>query len=259
MCLLLVAHNCCAGYRLVVAANRDEFHARPTAPAAFWDDADDILGGRDLEAMGTWLACDRRGRFATITNVRSLHGPQAGRRSRGLIVTDFLHGDDRAPVFTRAMADSGEHYDGFNVLAYDGADLSWYSNQVGDATTLQEGIYTLSNAALDTAWTKSERLRAGFAATFSPPLHDPVETLLALLRDGDELANAMRAGGSGAQSAADLQSAIFISGEQYGTRCSTVLLIDDNNHLTFHERRYDAATRICGDTRHEFEVTLPAA
>lgn len=256
MCLLLVAHDCCPGYRLVVAANRDEFHARPTAPAAYWDDLPTLFGGRDLEAGGSWLACDTRGRFATLTNVR---GNRAGHgsRSRGLIARDFLAGSADAATFTTHLASDGDAYDGFNLLAYDGATLCWYSNQAPAPRRLERGLYTLSNAQLDTAWPKTERLRAGFGELIGNGHEDIVERLLALLRDqhlphDDELPRT----GVGLAMERVLAS-IFIRGSSYGTRCSTVLLIDQDERLTFHERRYDANGAASGDTRIEFD--LPGA
>ncbi|MEX2479590.1 MAG: NRDE family protein [Gammaproteobacteria bacterium] len=254
MCLLLVAHDCCPGYRLVLAANRDEFHARPTAPAAAWHDRPEVIGGRDLEAGGTWLAVDTQGRFATITNVRAAHGRRLARRSRGLIVSDFLSGQHSAQDFTTRLADSGDDYDGFNVLTYDRRSLCWYSNQAPAARTLEPGIYTLSNALLDTVWPKTARLRAGFGRILGAQPDDIVENLLGLLRDAhlpddDELPE------TGVGRAMErILASIFIVGESYGTRCSTVLLIDLDGRLTFHERRYDASGLASGDSRIEFEL-----
>ncbi|MCB1747485.1 MAG: NRDE family protein [Gammaproteobacteria bacterium] len=278
MCLLLVAHDCCPGYRLLVAANRDEFHDRPTAAAEWWADRPDILGGRDLEAGGTWLALDRHGRFATITNVRA--GRIApGQRSRGLIVNDFLAGDDGADAFTATLARDGAAYAGFNVLAYDGDSLSWYSNAAGAPRTLERGIYTLSNAQLDTAWPKTERLRAGFGRMLAEVSHatpaasagvgadrgpgaapdDIVATLLDLLRD-DVAAHDHALPDTGIGLAMErVLSSIFIRGPHYGTRCSTVILIDEHGQLTYHERRYDRDAAIAGDTRISFELPGPAA
>jgi len=259
MCLLLVAHDCCPGYRLVLAANRDEFHARPTAPAAYWDDAPHIFGGRDLEAGGTWLAADAHGRFATITNVRSGGARGGGRRSRGLIVRDFLDGDADATSFLDKLSPTAGDYDGFNVIAYDGATLGWYSNQVVRPRRLERGIYTLSNALLDTAWPKTERLREGFGAIIGARPDDIVETLLALLRD-QHLPHDKALPHTGVGLAMErLLASIFIRGEHYGTRCSSVLTIDVDGHLTFHERRYDQAGAACGDTRIAFELDPTSA
>ena len=254
VCLLLVAHDCCPGYRLVVAANRDEFHARPTAPADYWEDLPTLFGGRDLEAGGSWLVCDTHGRFATLTNVRGNRARRHGVRSRGLIARDFLTTGADAAAFTAQLARDGDAYDGFNLLAYDGTALCWYSNQAPAPRLLERGVYTLSNAQLDTAWPKTERLRAGFGEIIGTRHEDIVERLLALLRDqhlphDDELPRT----GVGLAMERVLAS-IFIRGASYGTRCSTVVLIDQDDRLTFHERRYDVNGAASGDTRIEIEL-----
>jgi len=259
MCLLLVAHDCCPGYRLVLAANRDEFHTRPTAPAARWEDFPDIIGGRDLEAGGTWLAIDTRGRFATLTNVRSPQGPQRGRRSRGLIVSDFLRGDRTAGVYADDLASVGADYDGFNVLVYDPGALHWYSNQAHVPRVLGPGIYTLSNALLDTVWPKTERLRAGFGHLLGTQPDDIVENLLDLLRDQHLPDDGVLPETGVGLAMERILASIFIRGDAYGTRCSTVVLIDQDDRVTFHERRYRSDATVSGDTRLEFElpVTTP--
>jgi uncharacterized protein with NRDE domain len=258
MCLLLVAHGCCPGYRLVLAANRDEFHARPTAPAAAWDEYPAIIGGRDLEAGGTWLAIDTRGRFATLTNVRSSRGPQRGRRSRGLIVSDFLRSEWAAGAYVDDLARVGADYDGFNVLAYDRDTLYWYSNQADVPRALGPGIYTLSNALLDTVWPKTARLRSGFGHLLGTQPDDIVETLLGLLRD-QHLPDDGTLPETGVGLAMErVLASIFIRGEAYGTRCSTVVLIDQDDRVTFHERRYRSDAAVSGDTRLEFELPVTA-
>ncbi|MEQ8231479.1 MAG: NRDE family protein [Gammaproteobacteria bacterium] len=258
MCLLLVAHDCCPGYRLVVAANRDEFHDRPTAAAAPWEDHPQIIGGRDLEAGGSWLALDRRGRFATITNVRA-GIPAGGARSRGLIVNDFLDGEAGARDYAAQLARDAAAYAGFNVLLHDGAELCWYSNAADHGPRgLARGIYTLSNALLDTAWPKTERLRAGFGSVVgATDREEMIGHLLELLRDEARPPDGALPDTGIGHAMERVLSSIFIAGSGYGTRCSTVVLIDEQGSLTFHERRYDARARVSGDTRLAFE--LPAA
>ena len=248
MCLLLIAHQTCPGYPLVVAANRDEFHNRPAHAADFWSDYPHILGGRDAQANGTWLAIDKQGRLATITNIS--RGLDVGNTppSRGLIVSDFLNGDTAANHFVTELADVGHLYQGFNVIARDHENLCWYSNDVQRPETLQPGIYTLSNASLHTAWPKTEALREGFArAKFRDP-EDAIESLLDILHPHDDKTVAT----------SDLHASIFINGNQYGTRCSTVVLIDDSGSATFHERRFDSSGGITGESRFTFELQAPA-
>ncbi|MBX9604702.1 MAG: NRDE family protein [Gammaproteobacteria bacterium] len=259
MCLLLIAHRAVPGYRLVVAANRDEFHGRPTAPADAWEDHPHIVGGRDLEGGGTWLALHRDGRFATVTNVRAGHAVRRGPRSRGLIVTDFLLGAGAAPDYAAELAPVARDYDGFNLLAWDGDALSWVSNQGNGPRTLARGVYTLSNALLDTPWPKTERLRRAFDRVMRDVPADPVPSLLAILRDNapaddDELPDT----GIG-QARERWLSSIFIEGETYGTRCSTVLTVADDGRVRFHERRYDARAQVQGDSRHDLTFATGTA
>lgn len=254
MCLLLAAHRAYAGYRLIVAANRDETHARPTAAAQHWQDQPRILAGRDLEGGGTWLGLNVAGRFATITNVRSGHALRSGPRSRGLLVSDFLLAHDDAPTYAAQLMPQAHAYDGFNLLVWDGDALCWLSNQAAAPRTLNAGLYTLSNAQLDTAWPKTERLRQAFVRVMDAAADDPVPDLLEVLRDkmradDDQLPDT----GIGRERERWLSS-IFIEGEGYGTRCSSVLTIRDDGHVRFHERRYGADTHISGESRYAFEL-----
>ncbi len=256
MCLLLVAHDCDPDYRLVVVANRDEFHARPTAAAAAWDDLHGVVAGRDLESGGTWLGVNVNGRFATVTNVRSGNRVRRGPRSRGLIVSDFLHAATSAARFNAELATTARDYDGFNLLAYDGTDLNWYSNQASTPHALEPGIYTLSNAALDTPWPKTERLRAGFKHvmardTVAAP-DDLSLALLTVLRDAAPADDSDLPDTGVGRELERVLSSIFIDGTTYGTRCSSVVLITRDGQVRFHERRYDATGAVSGDSVHEF-------
>ena len=259
MCLLLVAHDCHPGYRLIVAANRDEYHTRPTAPAEHWHDHPEILAGRDLESGGTWFGVHESGRFAAVTNVRSGGAVRSGARSRGLIVTDFLQSDIETPDFTASLALQGVDYNGFNLIAKDGDHLCWYSNQAEQPHALDAGVYTLSNAQLDTRWPKTERLRKSFAAVAQTSDGDLIPEILDLLRDArpapdDDLPDT---GVSHAMESA--LSSIFIEGAHYGTRCSTVLTIDNDNKLKFSERRYDANAICTGTSHFAFELNRTTA
>lgn len=258
MCLLLIAARSCPGYRLVVAANRDEFHCRPSAAAAYWNDQRGVLAGRDLESLGTWLGIEERGRFATVTNVRYRATGRA-ERSRGLLVSDFLTSQVSAADYLLNVAEHGDQYDGFNLLVDDGRQLCWYSNQGQSPQSLTAGVYTLSNASLDTRWPKTDRLRSGFADIIAEGQADPSHHLLELLRDSrrsDADESPSVDVGDGVE---DVLSSIFIEGAAYGTRCSTVVLIDERERVTFHERRFDAHADLSGENRFEFELAGVAA
>ena len=147
MCLILLAWQVSAP-PLVVAANRDEFHARPAAPAAFWEDRPAILAGRDLEARGTWMGISRGGRFAAVTNYRGPREPRAA-ESRGALVTGFLESESTPEAYFGALLPKAGSYSGFNLLACDGRELWWMSNRNGEPRRLGPGIYGLANALLD--------------------------------------------------------------------------------------------------------------
>jgi uncharacterized protein with NRDE domain len=192
MCLILAAWKS-AGHPLVVAANRDEFHARAAAPAAFWDDRPSILAGRDLEARGTWMGVSRSGRFAAVTNYRGAREPRAA-ESRGALVTRFLEDGQAAADYVRLLATRSSEYSGFNLLASDGEDLWWLSNRGGEPHRLAPGVYGLANALLDSPDVEPRKRR------FTEALESgaAVEPLFRVLAEGR------------------------IVDPAYGTRCSTV-------------------------------------
>lgn len=224
MCLIAVAWQAHPDYPLIVLANRDEFHARPAAPARFWTEAPQVLAGRDLSAGGTWLGVTRQGRFAALTNVREPGMPPGG-RSRGLIVSAYLLGEEPAEAYTTRVTAEGGDYSGFNLLASDGDSLWWTSNRGAGPRRLDPGVYLLSNHLLDTPWPKVELLRAGFMAQLSQP--DP-EALLALLQDEREAADIDLPDTGVGLVMERLLSAPFIRSPQYGTRASTVVMAGED-------------------------------
>jgi uncharacterized protein with NRDE domain len=193
MCLILLAWRATQEHPLVVAANRDEFHARPAAPAAFWDDEPNVLAGRDLEARGTWMGISRDGRFAAVTNYRGAREPRAA-ESRGNLVSRFLGGTQKPHDYVRALAGKASSYSGFNLLVSDGTDLCWMSNRDGAPRRLEPGIYGLGNALLDSA--DVEPRKQSFAQRISSGV--AVEPLFSVLGEAR------------------------IVDPVYGTRCSTV-------------------------------------
>lgn len=253
MCLLLVALDTHPDYALVVAANRDEFHERPADPADFWADAPAILGGRDLEGMGTWLAVNRRGAFAAITNVR-VPGGALGTRSRGLIISDFL-ADRRPPSrFVADLAANGSTYSGFNIIASQGTDLAWYSNFVEEHRTLGAGVYGLSNHLLDTPWPKVRRLKHAFDKLDVMPESELVGALFDALAS-EQSAPDPELPSTGLDLAYErILSPIFINGDHYGTRCSTIVLVDRDRQLTFIERRFGPHKAFLGERTFRFEI-----
>ncbi|PKO86610.1 MAG: hypothetical protein CVU18_14125 [Betaproteobacteria bacterium HGW-Betaproteobacteria-12] len=233
MCLIVVGWRVHADYPLVVAANRDEFYARPTADAAPWPDAPAVFGGLDLEAGGTWLGLRGDGRFAAVTNVRE-PGMAMGARSRGTLTRDFLLGHDAAIDYAQGL--DGSLYSGFNLLLSDGDDLIYCSNRDGAPRRLAPGIYGLSNHRLDSPWPKLVTARQRFAAAL-PALPDE-SALFALLAD-----DAIVADDSLPQTGVPLEwerllSAIFVKSENYGTRASTVAWQGRDGTAYLHEQRF---------------------
>src|SRR4051812_34865224 len=148
MCLIVLAWRAHPRFPLVVAANRDEFHSRKAAPAAFWRDQPDILAGRDLQAMGTWMGVSRSGRFAAVTNYRGAREPSAA-ESRGALVTGFLANGALPAAYVADVARRGASFSGFNLLASDRNELWWMSNRDGAPRRLEPGYYALGNLLLD--------------------------------------------------------------------------------------------------------------
>jgi uncharacterized protein with NRDE domain len=238
MCLVLIAFDCHPQYSLIVAANRDEFYDRPTAPAAFWADDAPVLGGRDLKAGGTWLAVDRRGRLAAVTNYRQGQREEAAPRSRGHLVSDFLRG--KAPLaeyLDRVHREAGL-YSGFNLLVGEPGGLSYYSNREGSIRSLEPGIYGLSNHLLDTPWPKVAATKSTFSALLSHNPSDLMAGLFALLADRTRARDEqLPSTGIGTEWERLLSSA-FIASEQYGTRSSTVVLVGRHDNIVFVERSF---------------------
>jgi uncharacterized protein with NRDE domain len=221
MCLILVAWRQHAQYPLVVAANRDEFHARPAARAGFWKDHPEILAGRDLEAKGTWMGVSRSGRFAAVTNYRGGKDVNA-KESRGALVTRYLL--DSSNAFMEEAEKTKHGFSGFNLLVSDRNELWWLSNRDGGSRRLEPGFYALGNLLLDTpevAEVKSRFERTALAI-------EPQFALLATAK---------------------------IVAPEYGTRCSTVLLARRDGGLQYAERAFDPSGADGSTMRYE----LPGA
>ncbi len=254
MCILLAAWRDHPQYDLVVAANRDEFHARPAAPAAAWTDAPHLVAGRDLEAGGTWLGVGHGGRFAAVTNVHR-PGQPVGQRSRGMLAAEFLRQRQSAARYGTSLVADALHYAGVNMMFADRHALRAWSNQDNRVRDLAPGVYGLSNAALDVEWPKVTRLKAAYRQQRDLAGDALIDALLATLRD-ERSARDEELPDTGVDLAMErVLAPIFIRGSGYGTRCSSVVLRETSGRLLFVERRYDARGHACGDSRHELEQT----
>jgi uncharacterized protein with NRDE domain len=255
MCLAIVALDTHPRYALVVAANRDEYHARPAEPARWWrvDDNGEVLAGRDLEAGGTWLGVTRRGRWAFVTNVREPGRFDPAAPSRGKLVTRVLADPrDFTSAFNAALAD-GARYNGFNLLAGEIADGAWGSNRADETRSMTRGVHGISNARLDTPWPKLERTRAGVREWASAG-SDDVELLFTLLADRLRPPDEALPSTGISLDYERLLSSAFITSERYGTRCSTVLAISRDGDALFIERAFDARGANTGEVEHRFKV-----
>ena len=223
MCLIVLAWRVHPDLPLMVAANRDEFHARPAARAAFWKDHPSILAGRDLEAGGSWMGVSRSGRFAAVTNYRGGRDASA-MESRGALVTGFLSTDLSSKAFIEKTEKTKNGYSGFNLLVADEDELWWLSNRDGGSRRLEPGIYGLGNLLLDTPEVSEPKLK--FERSIAPgPSVEPLFGVLAASR---------------------------IVAPEYGTRCSTVLLARSDGRTHFAERPFEPSGAEGGTLRYEF-------
>lgn len=237
MCLIFLAWKQHADYPLVVAANRDEFYARPTARADFWEDAPGMLAGRDLSGGGTWLGVTRDGRFAALTNYRGGAVNTAGAPTRGRLVSDFLLSDAPPEAYLDELQTRADEYNGFNLVVGDREGLHWYSNRGGMPSSLTPGVYGVSNALLDTPWPKVERGKEAFAGLLGDE-RIGADALFELLEDRTVAADHILPDtGIGLHRERAL-SPIYIETGDYGTRSSTVLLIGADGAVDYHERTH---------------------
>lgn len=255
MCLVALAWRAHPRYRLALIANRDELHARPSAAADIDPDAPDVYGGRDLLQGGGWLQVSTRGRLAAVTNVRAGLSPEAWPRSRGTLVRDFVRGNTGAVAATQGLAPVAAEFGRFNLLAWDGEALAFAGNHPEFASAVVEpGLHAMSNGAFDAPWPKATRasraleawLRAP-AATVASPAMDGIAPLLAALADGSIAPDdALPDTGVGIELERRL-SPPFVRDPRYGTRCSSVVLVDDTSIL-FAERRFGADGAVLGQS-----------
>jgi uncharacterized protein with NRDE domain len=238
MCLIVFAWQVVPGMPLLAAGNRDEFYARPSAPANWWDDHPAVYAGRDLQGGGTWIGITRSGRFAAITNIRAPSEKREDAPSRGLLVSNFLSGDASPQDYVDTIAGNTQHYNGFNLLIGDRSSLVWYSNR-GDGDPrngkpLTPGVYGLSNALLDAPWPKVVRTKAQFASLLCQGA--PEEAYFEMLTDTTR-ASDCRLPQTGVSTEWErLLSAVCIESPEYGTRASTVVQLCAGDNAVLRER-----------------------
>ncbi|MBA1273261.1 NRDE family protein [Stutzerimonas azotifigens] len=234
MCLIVFAWRPDHPLPLVVAGNRDEFRDRPTRPLAAWDDAPQIIAGRDLRAGGTWMGVAPGGRFAALTNIRA-PGQQSGPLSRGDLPERFLRGDQEPLAYLQEVANQREQYAGFNLLVGDAGQLCYLNAQEGIPRAVLPGVYGLSNAALDTPWPKLLNAREALQACLAEPR---LEHLLELLADSRQVPDAQLPQTGVSLEMERLLSSVFIDSPDYGTRTSTALIRHGADRFEIIERSF---------------------
>jgi uncharacterized protein with NRDE domain len=259
MCLILFAWRAHPRYPLVVAANRDEFHARPTAAADFWADAPQVLAGTDLQAGGTWLGITRAGRFAAITNYREPDSPQpSAAKSRGHLVRDFLTSETPPRPFAEDLLREAADSSGFNLLLGAAGELVYASNRAEGVRRIDEGVHGLSNHLLDTDWPKVLAGRERLARILGSGEPDR-ESLLTLLTDRALKPGAWPDRVDHGLVLEELTRHNFIVSPVYGTRSSTVLTVDSEGRVDFTERQFGPDGRAAGTRRFRFANRAPGS
>lgn len=262
MCLIALAWQHHPRYRLALIANRDEAHQRPTAPAGPDPDDAGAFGGRDLLQGGSWLMVSQRGRLAAVTNVRDGLNPETAPRSRGALVRDFIHGAMSADAYLHDLQDEAMRFGRFNLLLWDGEELMFGSNHPRfDSHAVAPGVHAMSNGAFDAPWPKSGLATRALSAWLESPASQQPPARGAAAHGGDAGLAMLLAAMADTTVAPDtdlpdtgvgldlerMLSPPFVLGERYGTRCSTIVLIDETS-IGFVERRYGPNGSAGGET-----------
>ena len=237
MCLILFAYQFHPQFRLVLAANRDEYLIRKTASLSFWQDAPHVLAGRDLDKGGTWLGVTRNGRFAAVTNYRDPNIRQKDGPSRGHLVSEYLRGGSSPLLYLNELKMTADRYNGFNLLVGNRESLYYFSNRENIVKVLEPGVYGLSNHLLDTPWPKVERGKKRLEMHLDNDAIDP-NRILDILSDRQRPDDEELPYTGVSLDWERMLSPIFIAGDDYGTRSSTVLLIGNGTGISMTEKGY---------------------
>lgn len=257
MCLIAFGWKPATSLHLLVVANRDEFHGRSSAPLACWPDHPAVLAGRDIEAQGTWLGVSTQGRLAAVTNVRLPSARASGLRSRGALAVDYLLGSAAPAAHLAAVQASLPQYGPCNLLLADADGACYASTQPGVAMqALAPGLYGLSNATLDSPWPKTLRLKQAVAHWLARGEYGDSAPLFAALADTHTPPDAALPDTGVGLAAERFVAPAFIVGRDYGTRCSTVLVINDQGAGRISERRYGPQGVALGESHFEFHWPL---
>lgn len=253
MCLILFSYLTHPSFRLILAANRDEYHARPSDPPAFWKEAPHLLSGRDLIAGGAWLGITRTGRLAAVTNYRDPGSVKKNAPSRGMLVRNYLMGEQPPLQYLLQVQARSEEYNGFNLLIGDTEALFWYSNRNGSILKIPPGIYGISNRLLDTPWPKVIRGKELLAPILAEKNPSP-DYLFRVLRDETAPADEMLPATGVTLERERMLSPIFIRSPVYGTRSSTLIFIGYEGHIVFLDRTFGPDAEHAEERRFDFSI-----
>ncbi len=259
MCLAVLALHTLPGIPVLIAANRDEFHARPTLPAAQWPDAPGIYAGRDGLAGGTWMGVTAHGRYALVTNFREPGRHLDNAPSRGALVEDFLRGDIAPQAYLEDVHRRDQAYNGFNLIVGDAAQAWYLSNRDGGPRALAPGVYALSNHLLDTPWPKLARTKAAFTAVLESHPQPDLPALFAALADPLPADDADLPATGLPLDREKLLSSPFIVSPDYGTRSSSVMALHGDGAGELHERRFAPDGSVRGESQLTFTWHAAAA
>jgi len=251
MCFIVFAYQVHPSYRFIAAANRDEYYERPSSPVAFWEDAPQVLAGRDLKEGGTWMGITRGGKFAAITNFRDPMASKTNAPSRGQLVSNFLTGSESVASYVNKIFRQAQKYNGFNLICGDHKDLFVYSNR-GKIEKLEAGIYGLSNHLLDSPWPKVIKGKRALSEAMNKKGSD-LETALFKILSDHKMAPVHKLPSTGVDLEWErLLSSIFIESPSYGTRSSNVLLIGKNQRVKWVEKVFDGKPEPWVESRFSF-------
>lgn len=239
MCLILFSYKEQKNYKLILAANRDEFYARPTAPISRWNSGSGIIAGKDLEAGGTWMGVSENGRFAALTNFRNPELMKRDALSRGILVSGFLENKKDSPQdYLKIVSQKKELYNGFNLLAGDEEDLFYFSNMEGIIRKIEPGLYGLSNHLLNTPWPKVEKGKKKLADLIASGEFKDHEKIFSILSDSEQPDDRLLPETGMGIEWERILAPLFIRSEIYGTRSSSFLLISHDNTGFFMEKTW---------------------
>ena len=253
MCILFIAIKQHPEYPLVIAANRDEFHARPTQRSHFWPHSN-VLAGKDLSAGGTWMGINTQGNIAALTNIRAPGKENKDALSRGEIVSNYLNAVTSQSDYLKILQSSNTRYNGYNLLFGSLTNLQVYNSFENTSFELKDGIYGLSNASLDSPWPKLDMGKTALAQYCQNSHNVNQEHLFELLGNNHRAADEDLPSTGICLEWEKMLSSIFIQSPQYGTRSSTVLLINKQREVSWEERTFNPTGKVTDVSAHKFSI-----